>query len=99
MGLIFMAALGYSLATIGMKMGATTLSGAAIVVIALGLGAAIFGEMTALRSANLGPIYIAIIGIESLIVMLYAWFIGEPLSPRQIGGAGMVVVGLMLVNH
>ena len=57
------------------------------------------GEMTALRSANLGPIYIAIIGIVSLIVMLYAWFIGEPLSPRQIGGAGMVVVGLMLVNH
>jgi small multidrug resistance pump len=98
-GLILMAASGYSVAKIGLKMGATALNGAAVLVIALGLGAAVVGELTALRNANLGPIYIAIIGTESLIVMLYAWFIGEPLSTRQIGGAGMVVAGLILVNQ
>lgn len=94
-----MAALGYSIATIGIKMGATALNGAAFAVIALGLGAAVTSELIALRSANLGSIYIAIIGTESLIVMLYAWYIGESLSPRQIGGATMVVAGLMMVNH
>lgn len=96
--LIVLAALGYSVATIGMKMGSTTLTGGAMLVIGLGLAVAIFGEISALRSVNLGPIYIAIIGVESLIVMLYAWYIGEAMSLRQLGGASLVVTGLLLVN-
>lgn len=97
--LILVAALGYSAATIGMKMGSSALTGLAVLVMAIGLAAAIFGEMALLRGTNLGPVYIAIIGVESLIVMLYAWYIGETMTLRQISGAGLVVVGLMMVNH
>jgi multidrug transporter EmrE-like cation transporter len=96
--LILVAALGYSTATIGMKMGSSALTGIAIAIMVVGLAAAIFGEILVLKSSDLGPIYIAIIGIESLIVMLYAWYIGEAMSLRQIGGAGLVVFGLILVN-
>jgi small multidrug resistance pump len=97
--LILTAALGYSAATIGMKMGSSALTGLAILVMTLGFVAAIFGELTVLRSANLGPIYIAIIGVESLIVMLYAWYIGEAMSLRQISGASLVIFGLVLVSN
>lgn len=97
--LILVAAMGYSAATIGMKMGSSALTGIAILVMVIGLGAAIMGEMAVLRSANLGPIYIAIIGVESLIVMLYAWYIGEAMAPRQICGATLVLMGLVLVNN
>lgn len=97
--LILVAAIGYSTATIGMKMGSSALTGIAILIMLIGLGAAIFGEIAVLRGGNLGPIYIAIIGVESLIIMTYAWYIGEAMTLRQIGGAAMVVLGLMLVNH
>lgn len=97
--LILVAAIGYSAATIGMKMGSSALTGLAVLVMAIGLAAAIFGEMAVLRGTNLGPVYIAIIGVESLIVMIYAWYIGEAMTLRQISGAGLVVFGLMLVNH
>jgi drug/metabolite transporter (DMT)-like permease len=98
LGLILVAAIGYSIATIGMKMGSSALTGTAVLVMAIGLCAAILGEITALRHVNLGPIYIAIIGVESLIVLIYAWYIGEPMSLRQIGGASLVVMGLLMVN-
>lgn len=96
--LIMLAAVGYSTATIGMKMGSSALTGIAMLVMIIGLAAAIFGEMAVLRSANLGPIYIAIIGVETLIVLAYAWYIGEAMSLRQISGASLVVFGLFLVN-
>ncbi|RUS60962.1 5-aminolevulinate synthase [Pseudorhodobacter sp. E13] len=96
--LILFAAVGYSVATIGMKMGATALSWGAIAVVLLGLAAAIFGEVTVLRHVNLGPIYIAILGVESLIVLFYAWYIGEGMSPRQLGGASLVLAGMLMVN-
>lgn len=96
--LILVAALGYSTATIGMKMGSSALTGTAVFVMAIGLAAAVFGEMAVLRGTNLGPTYIAIIGVESLIVLLYAWFIGEAMSVRQVSGAGLVLVGLLMVN-
>lgn len=79
-------------------MGATTLSGLAILVMTIALAAAVFGEIAVVRGADLGPIYIAIIGGGSLIVMTYAWYIGKEMSLCQIGGAGLVVLGLALVN-
>lgn len=97
--LILIAAVGYSTATIGMKMGSSALTGAAMLVMIVGLAAAIFGEMAVLRNANLGPTYIAIIGVESLIVLTYAWYIGEAMTLRQISGASLVMFGLILVNN
>ena len=96
--LILIAGIGYSTATIGMKMGSSALTALAILVMAIGFSGAIFGDIALLRVTDLGPVYIAIIGIESLIVMLYAWYIGEVMSLRQISGASMVIFGLMLVN-
>jgi small multidrug resistance pump len=97
--LVIVAALGYSVATIGMKMGAHALTGAALAVLAVGFLAAAVSEIVLLKSADLGIVYIAIIGVETLVVLSYAWWIGEGLSLRQLGGAGMVLAGLAVVAH
>lgn len=97
--LVIVAALGYSVATIGMKMGATALTGAAVAVILAGFIAATLSEVVLLKSADLGIVYITIIGVETLVVLTYAWWIGEGLSLRQLGGAGMVIAGLAMVSH
>ncbi|MDN5786716.1 5-aminolevulinate synthase [Pseudorhodobacter sp.] len=95
---VVLSSVGYATVTIGLKMGSASMTALSITVILIGLAAAMFGEITALRSVALGPIYIAILGMETLIVMTYTWYIGEALSARQIGGAGMVMFGLLLVN-
>lgn len=97
--LITVSALGYAIATIGLKMGSTTLSFTALGLIALGFGAAALSEIEILRHVDLGIVYISIIGLETLIVLSYAWYIGEALSLRQIGGATMVLAGLAVVSH
>ena len=97
--LVILAALGYSVATVGMKMGATAFTGAAVAVIVAGFIAAALSEVILLSRADLGIVYITIIGGETLLVLSYAWWIGEGLSLRQLGGAGMVLAGLAMVSH
>ena len=96
---VIVAALGYSVATIGMKMGATAVTGAAVAVVVAGFIAATLSEVVLLKSADPGIVHIAIIGVESLVVLTYAWWIGEGLSLRPLGGAGMVTAGLAMVAH
>lgn len=97
--LVVVAALGYAIATIGMKLGSVTLSAMAIGIVMLGFLMAAWAEIIILRKADLGLVYITIIGVETLVVLAYASWIGEGLSLRQIGGAGMVLAGLAVVAH
>lgn len=98
-GLLLIAALGYSIATVGMKMGSTGLTFTAIALMAGGLFAAAAAEVVILKSADLGIVFITIIGIETLIVLTYAAMIGEGLDLRQLTGAGMVLAGIAVVSH
>jgi len=95
---ILLAAGGYFLATIGMKSGSHMMGGVAFALIVAGLVTAALAEITILRRADLGVIYIAIIGVETLLVLTYVALIGEGLSLRQLSGAGLVLVGLAVVS-
>lgn len=97
--LIFSASIGYAAATIAMKSGTTNMTAITVAIIALGLVAAVLSEVAILRTGDLGPIYVAILGVETMIVLLYAWYIGEAPSLRQLGGAGLVLTGLVVVGH
>ncbi len=99
LGLILVASLGYTAATVGMKMGSTSLTFAAVLLMAGGLFAAAAAEVIILKSADLGIVFITIIGIETLLVLTYAAMIGEGLDLRQLTGAGMVLAGIAVVSH
>ncbi|GGL51360.1 hypothetical protein [Wenxinia marina] len=97
LGLALLAACGYALATIGMKLGSGAMTALAVVLIAGGLIAAALTEVRILRQADLGVVYLVILVVETLIVLCVAWWLGEGLTPRQLGGAAVLVLGLTLV--
>lgn len=99
LALVAVAALGYAVATIGMKLASASLSLVAVTVVVTGLSAAVLAEISLLRKADLGIIYITVIGGETLLVLAFAAAIGEGLDVRRIAGAGMVLGGIALVSH
>jgi len=97
--LVLAASLGYSAATIGMKMASQSWGLMAVVMLLIGFTAATFAEIILMRGINLGVLYLIIIAVETLIVLSYAISIGEGLNPRQMVGAGFVLVGLAVVSY
>ncbi|XDA99641.1 5-aminolevulinate synthase [Sulfitobacter sp. LCG007] len=92
-----LAAGGYAMATVGMKMASNAPSLFALACIAAGLLGAAFSEIVLFRHSDLAVIYIGVIGAESLLVLAYAAFLGGALNLPQIFGAIFVIAGFSLV--
>ncbi|WP_428511535.1 5-aminolevulinate synthase [Roseovarius sp.] len=99
LGLAVVAALGYGIATIGMKIASGHWSLIAYGLILLGFIAATQAEVVLMRGVTLGTLYLLIIAIETLIVLTYAYSIGEGLSSRDVGGGALILLGLAIVSH
>jgi drug/metabolite transporter (DMT)-like permease len=96
--LVVLSALGYAVATIGMKLASTQLTTLAVAIIVAGFVAASLAEIALLKKADLGIIYITIIGAETLMVLAFAALIGEGPDLRTLAGAGLVLAGIALVS-
>ena len=96
--LIFIAALGYSVTTAGMKLGSIAITPSAIALLVIGFTAATVAEIVILRDHDLGLIYILVIATETLLVLTLAGLIGEGLSGRQIIGAVIIGLGLVMAT-
>jgi multidrug transporter EmrE-like cation transporter len=92
-----MAAVGYGLATIGMKLASGHWTMLAGVLILLGFFAAMQSEILLMRNMELGVLYLVIIAAETLIVLGYAFAIGEGLNLRESLGGLMIFAGLLVV--
>lgn len=99
LGLAVIAALGYAVATIGMKMASGHWTIVALALIVLGFVAATQVEIILMREISLGALYLIIIGIETLVVLTYAFAIGEGLSGRDAMGGAFVLAGLAVISH
>lgn len=97
-GLVLITALGYTFATIGMKLLAQSTDATGITLLTLGFGAAIVAEVALLRKTDVSVAYITIIGSETMLVLLYATMIGEGFGLRQAVGAALVLAGLLAVT-
>ena len=97
--LVIVSALGYAIATIGMKLASTNVTAVAVGVIVAGFIAATLAEVVLLRKADLGVIYITIIGAETLMVLAFAALIGEGPDLRTLGGAGLVLAGIAIISQ
>lgn len=96
--LVLAASLGYSLATIGMKLASNHLSYLAIALLIGGFAASALAEIVLMRGISLGALYMTIIAVETLIVLGYAISIGEGLQRDQMLGGAMIFVGLVIVG-
>lgn len=97
-GLVLVAALGYALATIGMKLASGNWSHLAIALLLAGFFAATFAEIALMRGIDLGLLYLVVIATESLVVLAYAWLIGEGLGPREAMGGLLVLAGIAVMS-
>jgi small multidrug resistance pump len=91
-----LTALGYAGATVGMKLAATGAPGRGLVFMGLGFAAAALAEIVLMRRFDVSMIYVVIIALETLLILCFAYSIGERLSSSQIAGALLVVMGLGL---
>ena len=96
--LMLFAALGYAVATIGIKSAADHHMELGLALALLGFALAFIAEMTLMRQINLSVVYVGIIAAETIAVLSYAAWIGEGLSLRQGVGAAMVLAGLATVS-
>lgn len=92
------AALGYTIATILMKYMADRVDTLLIAAVAVVLVLTVVAEVQLLKQVDLGLAYVAIIATESILVLLFAYFIGESLSPRELVGGALVVTGAVMVS-
>jgi hypothetical protein len=95
--LALISAVGYALATIGMKLATGQWTVVAGSLILLGFFAAMQGEMALMRGMELGVLYLLIIAAETLLVLGYAFAIGEGLSLRESAGALLIFTGIAVV--
>lgn len=97
--LMALTASGYAIATLGMKIASDQMNALALALMATGLAGAALAEITLLRQANLSVIYLGIIGVETILVLSVAALIGDRLTPVQLSGGALVLVGMILVSH
>lgn len=97
-GIIVIAALGYTVATVGMKFAALDSYPIALVLIVAGFILATVAEVFLLRRGDLTVVYVTIIGIETLMILGAAAMMGEIVDLRRLVGAGCVVVGIALCS-
>ncbi|MBS0122735.1 5-aminolevulinate synthase [Thetidibacter halocola] len=95
--LVLATALGYLIATLGMKGAATGLVGPGLALAFGGFALAFAAEVALMRLTKLSLVYIAILGVETVLVLAVAFGIGEGFTLRQGLGAGLVLAGLAIV--
>lgn len=98
-GFVALAALGYAVATIGMKLASGNWSLLSFALLLLGFYAATHAEVTLMRDVDLGVLYLFVIAVETIVVLGYAWIIGEGLGPRDALGGVLVLAGLAVISH
>ncbi len=96
LGLSLLTALGYAVATFGMKLASSGLGWVGVAIILAGFAAAAIAEIILLQRVDLARTYVIILGVESILIFSLALWIGESLSPVRIAGAVLVLAGLTL---
>ncbi|SNT39821.1 hypothetical protein [Tropicimonas sediminicola] len=96
--LAIVAAIGYALATLLMKLTAESATLLLIAAIGVVLAVTVTSEIFLLRQVDLGMAYIAIIATETLLVLGITFIIGEPLTPKEMIGGALVITGAAMVS-
>lgn len=96
--LLALTALGYAVATAGMKLASEHLSPLALGLLIVGFALAALAEVFLLRGAELTTIYVAVIAFETILIFALALFLGDAVTLKQVAGAVLVLGGVGLVS-
>jgi drug/metabolite transporter (DMT)-like permease len=96
--LVLLCGAAYAVATWAMKTASQTPATPVLAAIVICLTAAAIAEVLLLRHHNVGVIFIAVIVVETALVLTVAFALGEGLTLRQGMGAALVVFGAIILN-
>lgn len=96
--ILVLAALGYTVATVGLKLAADRSYALAAVLIIAGFLLVVVTEVFLLRRADMTVVYVTIIGVETITILAAGAMMGEVVDMRRILGAGCVVAGIALAS-
>ena len=96
--LVLFAAFGYAVATLMMKLTASSNNYFWLALVALFLTSAVVTEIIILRQVKLSVAYITILGIETLLVLSFAVYIGEGFNSKEAFGAALVLGGMVMLS-
>ena len=87
----------YTIAMLAMKSWDSLPMATATAAIVLALVGAVAFEILALRDGRLGLVYVAILGVECVMIALVSHFVlGETFSQREVAGAALIAAGTAL---
>ena len=91
-------ALAYAAATLGMKWTSSGHGLFAIALIVACLAVAVGIEIVLLQRVKLGLVYVGILVAETVLILGLAAPLGEGLTPKELAGAGLVLVGAGIIT-
>lgn len=97
LGLVLFSALGYAGATVLMVRLGGVITPALVALVGAAMLFAVTTEIWALRHLPVGVVYLAILGLETLMVLSAAFWLGQPLGRRELLAAGLVLSGTALL--
>jgi drug/metabolite transporter (DMT)-like permease len=97
LGLILLSALGYAGATVVMARFGSQGVVSLVPVVAVALLLAVLAEIAALRHLPIAIVYLAILGIETLLVLAAATWLGQSVGPREVVGAVLILSGALVL--
>lgn len=92
------AGVGYATATLLMKTASDHTTALVVGLICLVLAGVVTAEILLLRQVDLGAAYIAIMATETLLVLAATYFVGQPLSAKELTGGALVIIGVTMVG-
>lgn len=96
-GMILVSALGYAGATVVMARFGSGLAPVPVLLVGAALVLAVGSEIVALRQLPIGIVYLAILGLETVLVLVAAACLGEALGLRELVGGALVLTGAVLL--
>lgn len=98
-GLTFLVAFFYVLATYVMKVWFTMPVVVAVILVLVALAIAVILEIEVLRQARLGTTFILVLAFEVLLTAICGFVIlGEVYTARQLAGLGIILLGIGLAG-
>ncbi len=96
--MILTAALGYAIATILMKLSAQSGNLRLVALLAIVLTVTVAAEIIVMRKMSLGNAYLAVLGVETLVILGFAAHLDGALGLRTLMGGALVFGGVFLVT-
>lgn len=98
LALALLCAIGYAASAVVMRAASGGPQVWHLALIAAFMAVSVITELALLRQLHLGTVYLAVLGLETLLVLTAAFVFGDHFGPREIAATAMILGGTLLLG-